>query len=263
MGSPTFFLTFSCAEYESPDITEFLRNLNHVPPSYYNGKLCVEDPVSVSKKLSKKFCAFFRKVVLKGQVLGIVDHFYWKEYQTRGALHFHVLVWIRDAPVIDRDDPEKVLDWIQDRLTCHIPDEQSSPYLHRLVTRYQLHKCSKYCRRRKRCGKTAFITRCRFGFPRPVCETAQFNPVQESLKSCNRICQLVRTGAETRVNDYNHLLLMLWKANIQFVVEASLTLAHYVSGYVTKGEQSNMQGIWQEVSDNKSIYSRLWSFASG
>ena len=24
-GSPTLFLTFSCAEYESPDITEYLR----------------------------------------------------------------------------------------------------------------------------------------------------------------------------------------------------------------------------------------------
>ena len=65
-----------------------------------------------------------------------------------------------------------------------------------------------------------------------------------------------------RVNDYNPLLLMLWKANIdiQFVAESSLALAHYVSGYVTKAERSNMQEIWQEVSENKSIYSRLWSF---
>ena len=50
------------------------------------GKLCVEDPISVSRKFSLKFHAFFRKVILKGQVLGIVDHFYWKkEYQNRGA----------------------------------------------------------------------------------------------------------------------------------------------------------------------------------
>ena len=55
---------------------------------------------------------------------------------------------------------------------------------------------------------------------------------------------------------------MLWKANkdIQFVAEASLALAHYVSGYVTKAERSNMQEIWQEVSDKKNIYSQLWSF---
>ena len=64
------------------------------------------------------------------------------------------------------------------------------------------------------------------------------------------------------MNDYNLLLLMLWKANIdvQFVAESSLALAHYVSGYVMKAERSNMQEIWQEVSEDKSVYSRLWSF---
>ena len=29
-GSPTLFLTFSCAEYESPDITGYLRTANSV-----------------------------------------------------------------------------------------------------------------------------------------------------------------------------------------------------------------------------------------
>ena len=202
----------------------------------------------------------FVKLLLKVKFL--VDHFYWKkEYQNRGAPHHHVLIWIRDA-VIDRDEPEKILEWIQERITCHIPDKDGSPELHRLVTRYQLHKCSKYCKRRKRCGKHSFITKCRFGFPRPVSENAAINPVQESLKSRSRIYQLTRTESEVRVNDYNPLLLMLWKANIdiQFIAESSLALAHYVSGYVTKAERSSMQEIWQEVSDNKSIYSRLWSF---
>ena len=55
---------------------------------------------------------------------------------------------------------------------------------------------------------------------------------------------------------------MLWKANIdvQFVSESSLSLAHYVSGYVTKAEKSSMQEIWDQVSESKSMYSRLWSF---
>ena len=78
-GSPTLFLTFSCAEYESPDITEFLMKVNNVPPSYNIGKLCVEDPISVSRKFSLKFHAFFRKILVNGEVLGKVDHFYWKK----------------------------------------------------------------------------------------------------------------------------------------------------------------------------------------
>ena len=118
-------------------------------------------------------------------------------------------------------------------------------------------------KRRRKCGNT-YITRCRFGFPWQPCETAKLNPVSDSLKSCSRIYQLKRSESETRVNDYNPLLLLLWKANIdiQFIAESSLALAHYVSGYVTKAEKSSMQDLWQQISDNKSIYGRLWSFIS-
>ena len=48
--------------------------------------------------------------------------------------------------------------------------------------------------------------------------------------------------------------------DIQFMAESSLTLAHYVTGYVTKAEKSCMQEVWQEVNSNSSIYSKLWSF---
>ena len=84
-GSPTLFLTFSCAEYESYDIVSYLRSLNDVSDSYNIGKLCTEDPVSVSRQFSHKFHAFFQKVLIKGEVLGCVDHYFWKkEYQARG-----------------------------------------------------------------------------------------------------------------------------------------------------------------------------------
>ena len=124
-----------------------------------------------------------------------------------------------------------------------------------------MHKCSAYCKRRRRCGST-FITRCRFGFPRQACQNATLHCVEEALKSRKRIYELPRSDVEVRVNDYNPLLLMLWKANIdiQYVAESSLALAHYVSGYITKAEKSHLQDIWQEVSDTKSVYSRLWSF---
>ena len=237
-GSPTLFLTFSCAEYESADIERYLRKVNDVPPSYNIGKLCTDDPVSVSRKFSLKFHAFFRTVLLKGAVLGAVDHFYWKkEYQARGAPHYHVLVWIRDAPVIGRDDPERVLAWLQERITCRIPDRDTDPDLHRLVTRYQLHKCNAYCKRRRKCGRT-FITRCRFGFPRPPCETATLNCVEDALKARKKIYQLPRTDEEARVNDYNPLLLMLWKANIdvQFVAESSLA-KEQLAGHLAGGQR--------------------------
>ena len=82
------------------------------------------------------------------------------------------------------------------------------------------------------------------------------------MKKIQKMYHITRTEGEVRVNDYNPLLLLLWKANmdIQFVSESSLALAHYVTGYVTKAERSNMSEVWQEVSESKTIYGRLWSF---
>ena len=66
-----------------------------------------------------------------------------KEYPTCSAPHYHVLLWIQDAPVIGVDDGDNGLAWIEDRITCKLPDKESDPKLHAMVTKYQLHKCSK------------------------------------------------------------------------------------------------------------------------
>ena len=92
-GSP-LFLTFSCAEYDSA-ISEYLTLVNNVPNSYNIGKFCTENPVLNTRQFSQKFHAMFQQVVVKGEVYGQVDHFYWKkEYRQRGAPHYHALVWI-------------------------------------------------------------------------------------------------------------------------------------------------------------------------
>ena len=181
-GSPTFFLTLTCAEYDSADISQYLRTVNNVPQSYNIARLCTEDPISVSRQFSYKFHDFFNIVIMKWAVLGTVDHYYWKEYQMRGAPHYHIVLWIRDSPVLGRDSPEKVLSFIQERITCHIPDSKTSPDLHALVTKYQMHKCNAYCKRNLKFGKT-YVSRCRFDFPRPEREMACVNDVTDSLKS--------------------------------------------------------------------------------
>ena len=261
-GPPSLFLTFSCAEYDSPDIASYLHKVNDVPDGYPIGKLCAEDPLSVSRKFSKKFHDFFEVVIIKGEVLGKVNQFFWKkEYQMRGAPHYHVLLWINEAPVIGVDSDITVLKWIQEQITCRIPDKGTNPELHCLVTKYQMHKCSSYCKRTVKVGG-AFLTRCKFGFPRVETDEGKINKVEDCLKSRNKIYDLPRSFSEMRVNDYNPVLLLLWKANldIQFISENSLALAHYVTGYVTKAEKSHMHEVWDEVSSKETLYSKLWSF---
>ena len=87
-------------------------------------RLCTKDPISVSQQFSYKFHDFFNTVIMKWVVLGTVDHYYWKEYQMRGAPHYHIVLRKRDSPVLDRDSPKKVLSFIQERtfLTIkHLP----------------------------------------------------------------------------------------------------------------------------------------------
>ena len=101
-----------------------------------------------------------------------------------------------------------------------------------MVTKYQLHKCSNYCRRKKKYG-SAYVTHCKFGFPQEVTDETILNIVEDSLKSRNKVYHLQQAAGEERVNDYNPLLLYLWKANldIQYVTDSSLALAHYVTAY--------------------------------
>ena len=184
-----------------------------------------------------------------------------KEYQNRSAPHYYVLLWIQDAPVIGVDDPDKVLAWIEDRITCKLPDYESDPELHAMVTKYQLHKYSGYCKRKIKRGGV-FVTTCKSNFPRTPQEKTVLHCVEEKLKKRQRIYELARSESEVRVNDYNPLLLLLWQANmdIQFVAESSLALSHYVTGNITKAEKSSMQEVWQEIGESGSIYSRLWKF---
>ena len=150
-GSPT---TLTCAVYDSADLSQYLRLVNNVPQSYNIARLCTEDPIFVSRQFSYKFHDFFNIVIMKWAVLGTIDYYYWKEYQMRGAPHYHIVLWIRDSLVLGRDSPEKVLSFIQERINCHIPDSKTSPDLHALVTKYQMHKCNAYCKRNLKFGKT-------------------------------------------------------------------------------------------------------------
>jgi len=132
---------------------------------------------------------------VKGAVLGKVVHFFWKkEYQARGAPHYHILLWIDGAPVIGQHS-EEVLSWIQKKITCQMLDEKASPELYPLVTKYQLHKCSAYYKRKKKCG-TAYLTTCRFGFPRDVTDEIHLNAMEESLKSKKKIYHLNRAKGQ-------------------------------------------------------------------
>uniref|UniRef100_A0A1X7UPT8 Helitron helicase-like domain-containing protein n=1 Tax=Amphimedon queenslandica TaxID=400682 RepID=A0A1X7UPT8_AMPQE len=92
-GSPTLFLTLSCAKYDSADIAQYLRKVNNahnhiVFPDYVRMAL-----FPYCYNFSYKFIDFFNKVILQKGVLGKVEQYYvTKEYQMCRAPHYDILL---------------------------------------------------------------------------------------------------------------------------------------------------------------------------
>uniref|UniRef100_A0A1X7TCX3 Helitron helicase-like domain-containing protein n=1 Tax=Amphimedon queenslandica TaxID=400682 RepID=A0A1X7TCX3_AMPQE len=116
--------------------------------------------VSISQQFSYKFKDFYDIAILQRGVLVKVEQYYVKKQcHMFGVPHYHILLWIENAPVVDMDRPEEVCSFIQDRITRHIPDSNMSPDLNFFVTKYEMHKCSKYCKQNIKVGMT-YVSRC-------------------------------------------------------------------------------------------------------
>ena len=71
-GSPSIFLTLSCAEYDNPEIDSYLKKVNKVSSSYPISRLCTEDAMSVSRLFSHQFHSFFQTVIIKSWVVSLI-----------------------------------------------------------------------------------------------------------------------------------------------------------------------------------------------
>ena len=105
LGPATFFLTLSCKEYEWKELGTYLEavdpDLAGKPLSY----LCAKNPAAVSIYFEHRFSKFLKTVILnKNGPLGEVTNWVWRlEYQSRGAPHIHMKLWIKDAPIIGEE----------------------------------------------------------------------------------------------------------------------------------------------------------------
>ena len=190
------------------------------------------------------------------------------EYQGRGIEHFHIPIWIDNAPIIGLNSEEEVIAFITKFVTCQIPDASLSPILHDRVLKHQMHRCNSYCMRSKK-TKCSIRKVCRFGFPRPETKTFHLRTVVESiagrkaLKTNSRLYDLPRKSGETRVNDYNPAILLAWEGHmdLQYIGEHSAVLNWYCTKYATKAERSHANSAFTESTSTKSVASQLWNIA--
>ena len=106
------------------------------------------------------------------------------------------------------------------------------------------------------------------GIPMIPCENYELNDFEESVKShvnrrkrVTKLYNLPRgeSEEEKNVNPYNPCVLSLWKANmdVQYLGESSQILNGYITGYMTKGEKNATEGIWESLSEDSSVSSKV------
>ena len=109
---------------------------------------------------------FLKNVILSdaNPIGKVKDYFYRVEFQLRGSPHTHCLFWIEDAPVLNDDTDDKVVEFIDKYVSCNLPAKEVDDELNEIIANVQMHsrKHSKSCKKKG--------TECRFNFPRPPSE---------------------------------------------------------------------------------------------
>lgn len=109
----------------------------------------------------------------------IKDYFSRVEFQQRGSPHVHCLFCIENAPQIDKNTDDEVIQFVDKYVTCELPSHDES--LLDIVTSVQQHskRHSKTCRKKN--------TVCRFNFPRPPSNRtfiSRSTPEQKGTATC-------------------------------------------------------------------------------
>ena len=285
LSLPTWFISLSAADTRWTDLLKMLAKLNEdaelTDTDIENmtwqekTKLVQKDPVTCSRYFDHRVNEFLNTVLKsKCEPIGKVrDYFYRVEFQQRGSPHIHMLVWVENAPKLDTNTEDEIVQFVDQYLTCSAEKNETLE-----LVKLQTHKHSRTCRKK---GKPL----CRFGFPLPpLPRTMLLHPLEEEVEKykkksaelqkdmnqfqdnvemtfddfLNKIAKmnfedyircirsslrapkvfLKRKPQEMRINLFNENMLLAWKANldIQIVLEP-YGCATYIVGYISKSQR--------------------------
>ena len=168
LGIPTWFKTLSAADLHWPEMiqavaVQFGRKLSQNDVLKMSiadrSKYLHQNPISGVQMFQHRIEAFFSEYLLSGaHPLGLItDYDIEIEFQMRELPHAHCLLWVKDAPKIDKDDV--VCAFIDKYITAVItPIAPENEHDFTLMENLQRHTHSDYCDRNRSCH---------FGFPKP------------------------------------------------------------------------------------------------
>ena len=153
-GPATWFITISPAEWMWFDLRDYLITVNPSMKNNTISEMIALDPIATSRFFDNKFKAFLDFIKSPDNTIGEVEHYFWRrEYQSRGMPHMHLLVWIKNAPILGISSPEEIGEFILKYCSCKLPDKRKSPELHKRILNHQTHKHNSYCLRTKKTSK--------------------------------------------------------------------------------------------------------------
>ena len=171
LGVPTWFCSFSAADMRWPELINTILKQQGDPRTIeeldWNDKCMIlkSNPVTVARLFDRRFHLFLKDIILSdaNPIGKVKDYFYRVEFQLRGSPHTHCLFWIEDAPVLNDDTDDKVVEFIDKYISCNLPAKEVDDELNE-ISNVQMHsrKHSKSCKKKG--------TECRFNFPRPPSE---------------------------------------------------------------------------------------------
>lgn len=192
LGTPTLFLTLSISESNSPELIQFLYKLQYdtkisltdalLLDDDVKNKLIRDDPVSVVRYIDKRFSEIMRILISPNGPLkkNFVDDFFTrKEFQGRGSVHIHALLWFHDTPQYDSENNSsinEVIQFVDTYISCR--DISDNPFLS-----FQKHKHTMTCSKGRKDKKE-----CRFHYPQYVMRSTQIlTPLgSDEIMNCHR-----------------------------------------------------------------------------
>ena len=171
-GTPTWFVSFSPAEFMWPEFMQAVGkrngyNWSEDDVAHMDWITKAEhfrvNAVTVDQMFENRIESFFKDFILsKAKPLGdIIEHVEKIEFQVRGTPHAHCLLWVKDAPRVDINSDEEVCQFVDKYINGMVPsDIPENEDIRDLVLKLQTHRHNACCRKG---GRSV----CRFNFPRP------------------------------------------------------------------------------------------------
>lgn len=242
-GKSDLFITITC----NPAWTEIQRDLLH-------GQVPEDRPDLTARVFNMKLKAILQEITSGGIFGKCVAHVYTIEFQKRGLPHCHLLVWL------DQEDKVRSADDIDKFVCAEIPDRETYPELHQVVSKSMVHGPCGSLNPHSPCMLDGVCTK---GYPRAhshaTAENADGYPCYRRRNNGATVRKFSRGKMFDLDNrwivPYNPYLLMRFRCHINVEICSSIQSVRYLHKYVHKGPDrasirlENGEEVIDEVAD--------------